>query len=668
MSNLRITTRVFIGFFVLISVVVLITTSLWWIGHKADTAVQTLSSTARTALNITTVNNTLQTMHRLAATFFYTADTDYINRVHAQAAKARSNLNELIQSTPTVAKKKQFLQMQNQIDSYLESFERRTSFMRAQTDLLTHSINPTALILIQKLDTLHNEIERKGNVYESEDLIESLNFFIRAHLAKADYLIQRNSDPHTTVLPLFDKAVRRFSNLNSYLEKIGKSDEYRRITSLFNTYRSSFVRVAELVFYDQNVIRPEMQERRAILEKLTETARLADIKHFTTQSQSIHSMIDKNRHIAAAFAAVMILLALGWSVLIVYGISVPLHHIVEAIQNLSYRNRHVTVPYRDHHDEIGKVANALAMLQEMLERNETLETEQRQSIEKKAERGAYLAKLLDTFDHDVRTLVSSVSGAADNLNTTAESMASIARQTGRQAVVVAQSSEGISMNAHCAVTASERLDDTFCRVSHNVCHASAFSYSTVQRIRDSICVVTDLKLAATEVRAISCTIAEISRQISLLSLNTSLELERSEDTDRGPLEGITHALKDLSTQANQATEDIRLRVGDIYSVMDGAASSLQTIANLVDETAQAALDATQSIEEQSAVVHDISRNLMRMARSTASITTTINGVSHSAAIADTESDRVLAATHALHHDADKLRDIVETFLARVRAA
>ena len=70
MSTLHITTRIFIGFFVLIFVIALITVSLWWVGHKADTAVHTLSETAKTTIDLTAVKDKLQTMHRLAATFF----------------------------------------------------------------------------------------------------------------------------------------------------------------------------------------------------------------------------------------------------------------------------------------------------------------------------------------------------------------------------------------------------------------------------------------------------------------------------------------------------------------------------------------------------------------------------------------------------------------------
>ena len=137
----------------------------------------------------------------------------------------------------------------------------------------------------------------------------------------------------------------------------------------------------------------------------------------------------------------MAVLALTWSTLITYGISNPLHKIVETIQNLPHRDRHVAIPYRDHEDEVGKVAHAVAMLQETLEQNAVLEAQHRQDMEKKAARGAHLKKLMDAFDHDVRMLLGAVSCAADDLNSTAESMASIARQTGLQAVAVAQSSD-----------------------------------------------------------------------------------------------------------------------------------------------------------------------------------------------------------------------------------
>lgn len=668
MSKFSISTRIFFGFFALVSIISGITASFWWVGHRADTIVQSLAGTASVALGVATINGELQAMHRLSDTLFYTGKTTYADEVRSRAVRTHDHLQNLIQTTPNPTKKQQISQILHQIDSYIESFERRVKFTEEKASLLTRFINPVALKLIENLNNLYSDAEQESNTRAVQYLTKVSNLFIRAHLAKADFLIQKDLDPHTTVLPLFDKAVQNFSAVRPILEKMGKSSQYHDITSLFNTYRSSFARIAELVFYDQSVIQPEIEERRNVLGKLTEATLSSDVKNFATQSRTIHAEISHSRNAVVIVAAVMAVLALIWSTLITYGISNPLHKIVETIQNLPHRDRHVAIPYRDHEDEVGKVAHAVAMLKETLEQNAVLEAQHRQDMEKKAARGAHLKKLMDAFDHDVRMLLGAVSYAADDLNSTAESMASIARKTGLQAVAVTQSSEGISMNAHCAVTASEHLDDMFCKISDDVCHAAAFSHSTLQKARDSIGVVADLKLAATEIDTVTHTMAEISRQTSLLSVNAALESDRSEDINSRSFQEIIHALKKLSTQTTQATEDVRPRVGEIQSSLEKAADALLAIAALVEEVAGVALTITQSIEEQSTVVHDISHNLMKMARSTTSMTTTIDGVSQSAATADTESGRVLVATHALHHDAEELRNLVETFLAQVRAA
>ena len=54
-----------------------------------------------------------------------------------------------------------------------------------------------------------------------------------------------------------------------------------------------------------------------------------------------------------------------------------------------------------------------------------------------------------------------------------------------------------------------------------VMYAMLSAISDGTKIRNSIAVVADLKLAATEVHAIAHTMAEISRHVSLLSVNTS---------------------------------------------------------------------------------------------------------------------------------------------------
>jgi methyl-accepting chemotaxis protein len=74
------------------------------------------------------------------------------------------------------------------------------------------------------------------------------------------------------------------------------------------------------------------------------------------------------------------------------------------------------------------------------------------------------------------------------------------------------------------------------------------------------------------------------------------------------------------------------------------------------------------VEEQGAATKEIARNAQEAARGTTEVASNISGVTEAAGETGTAAGRMLEAVKAVAAQSDTLRDQVDGFLGRIRAA
>ncbi|GJE44538.1 Biofilm dispersion protein BdlA [Methylobacterium soli] len=121
-----------------------------------------------------------------------------------------------------------------------------------------------------------------------------------------------------------------------------------------------------------------------------------------------------------------------------------------------------------------------------------------------------------------------------------------------------------------------------------------------------------LRAAAQSMDGVVQAITKIAEQINLLALNATIEAVRAGEAGKG-FAIVANEVKSLANQATSATARILVEITGMQEVSDDVANTLSSITSGVAAVQEFVTQATNSIEEQSAVTRDISVSMQAAA-------------------------------------------------------
>ena len=138
-------------------------------------------------------------------------------------------------------------------------------------------------------------------------------------------------------------------------------------------------------------------------------------------------------------------MVLAW--LIGRGISRPVVRMCAAMRALASGDKTVEIPGVGRKDEIGQMADTVAVFKDnMIEADRLREENERHKAEAEAERKTGMLRLADTFEAGIKGVVNSVASQATEMQSAAQAMTHTAEQATQQATAVAASVEQASAN------------------------------------------------------------------------------------------------------------------------------------------------------------------------------------------------------------------------------
>ncbi|WP_306141546.1 methyl-accepting chemotaxis protein [Roseibium sp. MMSF_3412] len=366
-------------------------------------------------------------------------------------------------------------------------------------------------------------------------------------------------------------------------------------------------------------------------------------------------------------AGVIFVASLGSAVLLCKRTIVhPLSDVVAGIKALvdGDFSREVRVYY---HDEIGAVATAYQTFRETMIRTRELEEQQVHERENEAARQKNLADASGSFIEKVGTIVETLSVASAELEATAQSMSSIAEETGRQTTSVAAATEEATTNVSAVSSSTEELSSSIGEISARIAQASETSGHAVEEVARTEVQIDHLAQTAEKIGEVISMISKIAGQTNLLALNATIESASAGDAGKG-FAVVASEVKALANETATATDGIAGLVREIQEQTRASVTSVKEIGSTISTINETTLEIAAALDQQNTAMQEIAQNITEASGGTGAVSETVSGISLASLETGAAANQVTMRAAELSGQAAKLKFEVDEFLEEIRVA
>lgn len=465
----------------------------------------------------------------------------------------------------------------------------------------------------------------------------------------------------------------------------------------FNNYEMALAKISS---YTANVYDTIDAEEKADFSALQEKAAAME-KEVVTLYGYINGEVEKAKKGVSATAhesflivigvlAGILVLAVLMSFVIGRGIAVPIQKLGSVMLKLANGDLNVDVNGKSRKDEVGQMAgtvevfktNALAKIE--MEKQQA-ESELRAADEKRRAEEAQkrredqmnqqaeiakremMEKLASDFESNVGAIVDTVSSAATELSSSAESLTQISHETAERSTNVAQATESASDNVQAVASAAEQLLSSINDIGKQVEESSTITRDAVDRARETNKTIETLSETGRKIDGVLQLIQDIAWQTNLLALNATIEAARAGDAGKG-FAVVAGEVKTLADQTSKATVSISQQIHEMQETTKSAVEAIGGISKIIERINVITQAVAAAVEEQSSATHEITANIQEAAHGTGRVKENIVSVTHATQQSGAGAAEVLSASRELSLKSEQMRGIVQQFLDKVRRA
>jgi methyl-accepting chemotaxis protein len=365
--------------------------------------------------------------------------------------------------------------------------------------------------------------------------------------------------------------------------------------------------------------------------------------------------------------AATLIAGIALSLMMVRDVSVGIASIVKPMQALGQGHLSAEVPHQGETTEIGAMADALQVFKDALIAKKAADAAAARDAESKIERGRRVDGITRDFETLIGEIVSTVSSASAQLESSAGTLTSTAHRSKQLATSVAAASEEATTNVRSVASATEEMASSVAEIGRQVQESARMAGEAVGQARTTTGRVSELSKAATRIGDVVELINTIAGQTNLLALNATIEAARAGEAGRG-FAVVASEVKALAEQTAKATGEIGQQISGIQVATQESVNAIRDISTTIEKLSEISSTIAAAVEQQGAATQEISRNVQQAAQGTQQVSSNISDVERGAAETGSASAQVLAAAQALSGDSNRLRQEVGRFLGAVRTA
>ncbi len=385
----------------------------------------------------------------------------------------------------------------------------------------------------------------------------------------------------------------------------------------------------------------------------------------------------------------LILAALVVMIIVTGSVTKPVSELISIMNRLAKGELNLVVPGQDRKEEVGDIARSVVGISNSVaekakrdaeaaeevrmkeEESKRFSEEQRRQESQQMEHAAAVERkkamndMADRFETSVGGVVDTVSSAATELRSSAESMAHISNQTTDRATAVAAATEEATASVQTVAAASEQLLSAINEISQKVEESASFTRQAVSRAQATNVTVEGLAESAKKIDNVVKMIQDIAWQTNLLALNATIEAARAGDAGKG-FAVVAAEVKNLADQTSKATVEISEQISNMQTNTQDAVKAIKDISGQIGQINQISESIAAAVEEQSASTKEIALNVRQASTGTQEVAKNIVEVSRASSESGEAASQVLGASGELSKKSEQLRSLVEEFIAQIR--
>ena len=290
--------------------------------------------------------------------------------------------------------------------------------------------------------------------------------------------------------------------------------------------------------------------------------------------------------------------------------------------------------------------------------------QERAAIRDQEKRRAAIDAAITSFRPTVEKLLSSVSGSAGAMLSTARALFGSSEHTSQRAESAVQAFHEASTNVETAAVAADELSHSISEISRQLTHTSEVVGLATSEARATDGEIAGLADGAQKIGDVVKLIRNIAGQTNLLALNATIEAARAGEAGKG-FAVVASEVKSLAVQTAKATEDIANHILAVQNSTSAAVEAIRQIAARMHEINANTSAVAASVEQQNSATSEISRNVASAAQGTGHVVGMLGDVAGAATQTRSSAEVVRDASEAVEHAVADLRLEVEDFLAKV---
>jgi len=259
----------------------------------------------------------------------------------------------------------------------------------------------------------------------------------------------------------------------------------------------------------------------------------------------------------------------------------PVAALTASMEAVSNDQLDVEIPGKERGDELGGMAHALETFRKNAYDNIRLRENQEKAKEQaEIEKKATMENLAQHFESSVSSVVHNVSGSAKTLQDHSGVLTQNSTQTISQSTEMAQTMDNALQNVESVAGATEQLSCSIAEISRQVSDALGVSSNAVTQSEKSDETIQAMSEAADKIGQVVQLIQDIAEQTNMLALNATIEAARAGEAGKG-FAVVASEVKNLANLTTKATGDIASQVSEIQSISQDVAGDVRGIGDTI---------------------------------------------------------------------------------------